>query len=102
MRFRAPTLIASLCTMAFGLDRKAIAQQPQPDYRRAEQFLTWNTLSHVTHDVVHPTWYPDSTRFWYRVMTPAGAQFVTVDPVAGTRAELFDAARLAAAMSVAG
>lgn len=41
----------------------------QADYRRAEQFLTWNTLRHVYHDQVVPTFYRDSTRFWYRVHT---------------------------------
>ena len=34
-------------------------------------------------------------------MTPAGMQFETVNPTLGTKAPLFDAVRLAAAMSLA-
>ena len=73
----------------------------QTDYRRAEQFLTWNALRHTYHDQVAPAWYPDSTRFWYRVNTRRGFEFVTVNPATGGKAVLFDNARLAAALSVA-
>ena len=34
-----------------------------PDYRRAEQFLGWNTALMVSGDVVNPTWLPDGNRF---------------------------------------
>src|SRR5262249_18362713 len=43
----------------------------------------------------------DSTRFWYRVKTRRGAEFMLVDPVHLTRRPLFDNDRLAAALSVA-
>lgn len=69
------------------------------DYQRAEQMLTWNALRLVTGDQVAPTFYRDSTRFWYRVMTPRGAEFVTVSPATGARTLLFDNARLAASLS---
>ena len=39
----------------------------------------------VTLPAVRPTWLPDG-RFWYRNTTPAGAEFVLVDPVRRTRA----------------
>ncbi len=74
----------------------------QPDYHRAEQFLSWNLLRQIYHDQVAPTFYRDSTRFWYRVHTPRGEEFVTVNPVAGSRALLWDNAKLAAALSLAG
>jgi dienelactone hydrolase len=79
--------------------RPAAAQAT--DYRRAEQFLTWNTLRHVYHDEVTPVWYRDSTRFWYRVHTRQGFEFLTVIPATGAKVRLFDNARLAAALSVA-
>jgi predicted esterase len=56
------------------------ASLPAQDYRRAEQFLTWNALRQVYHDQVAPSWYRDSTRFWYRVHTRSGFQFMTVNP----------------------
>lgn len=79
----------------------ASAQSTLADYQRAEQFLTWNALRHVTGDHVAPTFYRDSTRFWYRVMTPRGAEFVTANPATGQRSVLFDNVRLAAALAVA-
>ena len=73
----------------------------QSNYQRAEQLLTWNAMRLVYHDQVLPTWYRDSTRFWYRVHTRSGFEFMTVNPTTGTKAPLFDNARLAAALSVA-
>jgi len=75
----------------------AVAQ----DYQRAEQMITWNAMQHVYHDQVLPSWYRDSTRFWYRVHTREGFVFRAVDPKAGTAGPLFDNARMAAALSVA-
>src|SRR2546428_1803706 len=84
--------------LALTLPRAAAGQA---DYQRAEQFLTWNALRLVTHDQVSPQWYPDSTRFWYRVHTTAGFVFVTVNPVLGLQAPLFDNAPLAQALTAA-
>ena len=71
------------------------------DYQRADQFLTWNLLRQIYHDQVTPTWYRDSTRFWYRVHSREGFQFVAANPATGTKGPLFDHARLAASLSVA-
>ncbi|MFN8571247.1 MAG: DPP IV N-terminal domain-containing protein [Gemmatimonadaceae bacterium] len=73
--------------------------QVQPDYRRAEQFLTWNELRLVYGEYIAPTWMKDGTRFWYRVTTPRGAEFILVDPALAKRALLFDNNRLASALS---
>ena len=71
------------------------------DYQSAEQLLTWNTTKLITGDAVTANWRPDGNRFWYRVTTDDGADFVMVDPTANTRNPVFDNARLAAAMSLA-
>ncbi|MBC7895738.1 MAG: DPP IV N-terminal domain-containing protein [Cytophagaceae bacterium] len=71
----------------------------QPDYRRAEQFLTWNELPLIYAEYIAPTWMKDQHRFWYRVTTPRGAEFMLVDPATAQRTPLFDNARLAAAIS---
>ena len=83
------------------------AQVPAPapagvDYARAEQLLPWNTSLRITGDEVNPTWYPDSNRFWYRNRTKNGVEFVLVDPARNTRGAVFDNARLARAMTIAG
>jgi dipeptidyl-peptidase 4 len=72
------------------------------DYHRAEQLLGWNLSRIVVGDEVSPEWLEDGTRFWYRATRPDGAEFLLVDPARGERRPVFDNARLAAAMSMAG
>ncbi|HEV2489107.1 MAG TPA: DPP IV N-terminal domain-containing protein [Candidatus Acidoferrales bacterium] len=69
------------------------------DYARAENFLPYNT-TRLVYRTVQPTWMADG-RFWYRQTTAEGSEFVAVDPARGTRAPLFDHAKLAAALSAA-
>lgn len=74
----------------------------QVDYSRAERMLTWHASLMVSGDEVDPHWMPDGSRFWYRNKLAEGAEFVLVDPVRRNRRLVFDNARLAAAMSLAG
>lgn len=78
----------------------AFAQITANDYARAEKFLSYNTAPLVDRGPVRPNWL-DGDRFWYRAMTPAGAEFYIVDPARGTRSFAFDHAKLAAALSTA-
>src|SRR5688572_23323286 len=70
------------------------------DYARAEKFMGYNTNRLVFRAGIRPTWLPDG-RFWYRVTTDNGVEFVLVDPAVGTRTPAFDHAKLAAALSTA-
>jgi dipeptidyl-peptidase-4 len=70
------------------------------DYARAERFLGYNVNPMVLHSGVRPTWLPDD-RFWYRVPTENGNEFVLVDSSRGTRSAPFDQTRLAASLSSA-
>ncbi len=70
------------------------------EYTRAEKFMGYNTTPLVTHSGVRPTWLADE-RFWYRVTTAAGSEFILVDPAKGTRAPAFPHAKIAAALSTA-
>lgn len=92
---QARYLAGALALVALGTTTPLGAQ----GYQRAEQFLTWNALRLIYHDQVAPTFYRDSTRFWYRVSTREGFQFLTVNPATGAKGLLFDNARLAAALS---
>ncbi|MXV14764.1 S9 family peptidase [Hufsiella ginkgonis] len=80
----------------------AVGQQPAvltaKDYERAEKALSFNTSPLVDRASVRPTWLPDG-RFWYRVLTATGSEYVLVDPVKGTRGPAFDHQKLAAALS---
>jgi dipeptidyl aminopeptidase/acylaminoacyl peptidase len=70
------------------------------DYAHAEKFLGYNTTPLVYRSGVRPNWM-EGDRFWYRVTTPAGSEFLVVDPAKGTRAPAFDHAKVAAALSTA-
>ena len=70
------------------------------DYERAEKVMAYNTTSLVYRSGVRPNWLAGE-RFWYRVTTPEGSEFVMVDPAKGTRQPAFDHTKLAAALSAA-
>jgi dipeptidyl aminopeptidase/acylaminoacyl peptidase len=70
------------------------------DYARAEKAMGYNTNPLVFRSGVRPNWLPDE-RFWYRLTTAEGSEFVLIDPTKGTRAPAFDHAKLAAALSTA-
>jgi dipeptidyl aminopeptidase/acylaminoacyl peptidase len=70
------------------------------DYAHAEQFLAQNTYPLVSGIPGRANWLADG-RAWYRVSTADGAEFVMVDPSAGTREPAFDHDRLAAALGEA-
>ena len=54
------------------------------DYARAEKMLGHNTALLVDRAGVRPTFLPDG-RFWYRVLTPTGSEFVLINPTDGAR-----------------
>ncbi len=54
------------------------------DYARAEKMLGFATAPFVDRNNVRPVFLPDG-RFWYRVLTPIGMEFVLIDPKDGSR-----------------
>src|SRR6187551_3891789 len=70
------------------------------DYQNAENQMGYNTQKYVDRGNVFPNWMPGD-KFWYRVLTPSGSEFVLVDPVKGTRTVAFDHEKLAASLSTA-
>jgi len=63
------------------------AQQPvftAADYARAEKMLGYNTAPLIDRNGVKPTFLANG-RFWYRVLTPTGVEFVLIDPADGSR-----------------
>jgi len=101
-----------VCCLAAGVTAIALAQPKfsTADYQRAEKMMSYNTtplMVRVSSDPagrggggIRPNWLPDD-RFWYRVTTLEGSEFVLVDPAKGTRAPAFDHAKVAAALSTA-
>jgi dipeptidyl aminopeptidase/acylaminoacyl peptidase len=80
------------------------AQQSSPltskDYEHAESFMSYNTAPFVDRADVRPNWLPGD-KFWYRVLTAQGSEFVLVDPVKKTREAAFDQEKLAQVLSAA-
>jgi dipeptidyl aminopeptidase/acylaminoacyl peptidase len=85
-----------LSTASFAQTRALTAD----DYARAEKFMGYNTNPLVLHSGVRATWLPDD-RFWYRVATEKGNEFILVDPARGARTAAFDQAKVAGALSSA-
>lgn len=54
------------------------------DYENATKFLSFNTNQLVYRSYVSPQWLEDS-RFWYKISTPNGDEFVMVDPENGQK-----------------
>ena len=54
------------------------------DYARAEKMLGYNTSPLVDRAGVRPTFLPDG-RFWYRVLTSTGSEYVLINPADGSR-----------------
>jgi dipeptidyl aminopeptidase/acylaminoacyl peptidase len=70
------------------------------DYAHAESQLNYGTSPYVDHSMALPTWL-SGDRFWYRVLTAEGSEFILVNPAKGSRADAFDQAKLAAGLSAA-
>ncbi len=77
--------IAKLALALFVFSSFSFAQQiTADDYARAEKMMFWNTSPLVDRNGVNPNFLPDG-RFWYRVLTPTGMEFVLIDPKDGSR-----------------
>jgi len=87
-------VFAAICVSAFSVS----AQNPAPaltaeDYARAEKMLGYNTAPLVDRAGVRPTFLPDG-RFWYRVLTATGSEYVLINPATGERKTGTDMASL--------
>jgi dipeptidyl-peptidase 4 len=86
------------------LPAAAAAQQASPEvlaaYERAARRVGSAADPLVLRGEVRPEWV-GGERFWYRVRTGAGHEFVLVDAARGTRERAFDHERLASALSAA-
>ena len=54
------------------------------DYARAEKMLGFNAGQLVDRGAVRPNYTPDG-KFWYRVLTATGSEYVLIDPANGSR-----------------
>ena len=91
-----------LTALSVGLTIAANAQQNSAltakDYQRAESMLRYSTAPLVDHNNVTPNWLP-ADRFWYRILTAHGSEFILVDPLKKSCVAAFDQQKLAASLS---
>ena len=92
-------LLTVLCT---AVTITSLAQEKRvyttADYERAESMLNYNTGPLVDRADVRPNWI-EGDRFWYRVLTATGREYVLVDPAKKTRTIYPDREKLFAAIS---
>jgi len=101
-------LLPLIIILAIGAVLPAAAQTPwrpaaltAADYAKAEAMTSAALAPLVYRSGVRPVWL-SGERFWYRVATgPEKSEFVMVDPARKSKAPVFDAAKLAAALSKA-
>ena len=87
-------------TCSFSLLSSAQEALTDKDYAKAENQLGYNTQKFVDRGNVTPNWLPGD-KFWYRVLTPNGSEFIMVDPAKGTKTAAFDHDKMAKAISAA-
>ena len=97
---RNAAVLIAFAVLAPALSAQEARQLTADDYARAERFLGVNTAPLVRGVVSTPSWL-EGGRLSYRVTTPEGFAFRVVDPARGTRTDLFERARLAAALTAA-
>lgn len=92
-----PTLLTS---NAGGLsDYRPTTAQVAASYKRADEYSR-QTLAKVAMLRLEPAWIDDGKAFWYRKEAVGGAsEYVRVDTATGAKTALFDASRLASALS---
>jgi len=69
------------------------------DYTRAENMVNYNTGPLIDRAEVKPNWV-EGDKFWYRVLTATGSEYVLVDPAKKSRAVYATRDQLAAALSI--
>ncbi len=74
-------LILTVFSFAASAQRPALTAA---DYARAEKMLGFNTSPLVDRGSVRPTFLTDG-RFWYRVLTPTGSEYVLINLADGSR-----------------
>jgi len=77
----------------------SLTQLTSEDYARAERFLPEKVQKLLFKMEVRPQWIGMTERFWYKLETQGGKEFIHVDPLKNSRSHAFDHHKLAAALS---
>ena len=83
-------MAALFCLAASGQEKVTKA-----NYALAERFSAKRVNQMVFSTRVTPRWFKEGDRFWYEWQSPKGTNYYIVDPMKGTKTEVFDLERLA-------
>lgn len=93
-QFQKFFVFAAVCVSALSVSaQNSPTALTAEDYARAEKMLGYSTAPLVDRAGVRPAFLPDG-RFWYRVLTATGSEYVLIDPATGERKTGTDMASL--------
>jgi dipeptidyl aminopeptidase/acylaminoacyl peptidase len=95
---RKLTIVFAFSSITSFCFSQAPKQLTYADYDHAASFLSFNTQQFVDNGNVSPNWLPGN-KFWYRIATAKGSEFILIDAVKGTRTPAFDQQKVADALS---
>ena len=90
---------AALAQLPVAASRAATGPVTEANYRLAARFAPYRMRKLVYSTGVTPRWIKGSEKFWYEWESAQGKRFMIVDPVAGTKKQLFDNDRIAAELT---
>jgi len=105
LHLRKLLFLVLLSSFAFGVSAQETATNSTgkitaEDYARAEKMLGYNTAPLIDRAGVRPTFLPVG-RFWYRILTPTGSEYVLINPTTGERKTAADQKTLLAGIAAA-
>lgn len=77
----------------------AQAADSSANYRLAARFAPYKMRHLIYSTSVNPRWIQGTERFWYEWENSDGKFFYLVDPIAGTKRQIFDNDRIAAELT---
>ena len=93
---KALFVMALLCYGAVNAQQTPVTEA---NYELAERFSSKKIGTMVFSTQVSPRWFKNSDKFWYTYNNGEGTKYYIVDPVAGTKSEIWDMAEMAAQIS---
>ena len=91
--------VCVIASIALAAPAPALAQGTQADYDRALTLRERFDAKKVTGAPDAPVWIGQTGRFHYRLLTPAGHDFILVDATTGEKQPAFDQEKIAASLS---
>jgi dipeptidyl-peptidase-4 len=99
-RFAPASLFATITLLMLATPTFAQDSAEQPgNYRLAARFAPYKIQDLIHSTSVDPKWIEDTEQFWYEWETSNGTFYYIVDPVAGTKQQIFDNDRIAAELT---